>query len=178
MKPKFFRVDASLLLVLTLLVPLSTNAAEQESTLTKVGEQAPDFTATTLDHKEFSLKALKGKPVLLNFFATWCGPCIAELPHVQKEIWEKFKDKDLVVIAIGREHENAELVDFQKKNKFTFPIAGDPKRKIYSKYASAYIPRTYLINKEGKIVYQGIGFEETEFKALLSAIENECSSGK
>ena len=158
---------------------MPTQAAdEQESTKTKVGQPAPDFTVKTLDQKEFNLNEHKGKPVLVNFFATWCGPCLAELPHVQKEIWEKFKDNGLVMIAIGREHENAELVDFQKKNKFTFPIAGDPKRGTYSRYASAYIPRTYLINKEGKIVYQSVGFEEKEFKSLLAAVEKECSAAR
>ena len=179
MKPKSNLTSAVVLFVLTLMLAVSAKAADQEeSTLTKVGQTPPDFTVRTLDKKEFNLKAHAGKPVLVNFFATWCGPCLAELPHVQKEIWEKFKDKGLVVIALGREHENSELVEFQKKNKFTFPIAGDPKREAFSKYATAYIPRTYLIDKEGKIVHQTVGYVEKDFKALLDAIEKECSSVK
>jgi len=174
MKQKFL-ITAALSLFLT----LSAFAAnEQESTLTKVGQPAPDFTVKTLDDKEFSLKAHKGKVVLLNFFATWCGPCLAELPHVEKEIWQKFKDKGLVVLAVGREHQNSELLDFQKKNKFTFSIAGDPKREAYSKYASAYIPRTYLINKDGQIIFQSVGFNESELPALISAIEKEFVAPK
>jgi len=81
-------------------------------------------------------------------------------------------------MVIGREHQNSELLDFQKKNKFTFSIAGDPKREAYSKYASAYIPRTYLINKEGQIVFQSVGFNEAELPALISAIEKECAASK
>lgn len=61
----------------------------------------------------------------------------------------------------------------QKKNKYTFPFAGDPKREAYGKFATGYIPRTYLVNREGKIVYQSVGFADDEFKKLLAAIEKE-----
>jgi peroxiredoxin len=150
----------------------------EDATLTKAGQTAPGFTVKTVDGKEFSLSEAKGKVLLVNFFATWCGPCIAELPVVEKQIWQKYKNDGLVMIAIGREHQASDLVDFQKKHKFSFPMAGDPKREAYSKYATAYIPRTYLINKEGRIVYQSVGFEEKEFKALLAAVEKECGAAK
>jgi peroxiredoxin len=68
----------------------------------------------------------------------------------------------------------SEIADFQKKNNYTFPMATDPKRDVYGKFATAYIPRTYLVNKEGRIVYQSVGFAEPEFKKLLKAIKKEC----
>src|SRR5262249_40389014 len=121
-------------------------------------------------------EAERGKVVVLNFFATWCGPCLAELPHVEKEIWQKYKDKGVVLIAIGREHQNAELMDFKKKQELSFPVAGDPKRDVYKQFATQYIPRTYVINKEGKIVFQSVGYMEDEFKKLLDAIAKEIGS--
>src|SRR6516165_9070658 len=106
----------------------------EETTITKVGQEAPAFSVLTLDGKTIDSKALKGKVVLLDFFATWCRPCLAEMPHLEKEVWQKFKDKGLVVLAIGREHQNSELLDFQKKRSFTFPMAGDAKREVYGRY--------------------------------------------
>jgi peroxiredoxin len=163
-----------LILLLTLTLTSFTMAAqptEAESTLTKVGQEAPAFSVTTLDGKTLDSKDLKGKVVLLNFFATWCGPCMMEMPHLEKEVWQKFKDKGLVVIAIGREHQNQGLVKFQKEKGFTFPMAGDPKREDYSKYASAYIPRNVLIGNDGRILFQSVGFETGEFDKMVQAIE-------
>ena len=158
------------------LAPAYAATAEEESTLTKVGQSAPDFTVKTTDGKDFNFAAHKGKPVLLNFFATWCGPCLSELPHVEKEIWQKYKDRGLVVAVIGREHELPEVSEFQRKQKYSFVMAADPKREAYKKYATQYIPRTYLIDKEGKIVFQSMGFEEAEFKKLLQVIEKEMAA--
>lgn len=146
---------------------------EEDATLTKVGQTAPGFRVKTPDGKEFSLEAKKGRVVLLNFFATWCGPCMEEMPHVEKEVWRVFKDKGLEVIAIGREHSDAEVAAFQKKSGHTFAMAADPKREIYAKFATQYIPRTYLIGKDGKIVFQHTGFDSGALKELVAAIEKE-----
>ncbi len=166
-------------LALTFMVTESSSfaASEAETTLTKVGQMAPNFTLSTVDGKEFNLQSNRGKVVLVNFFATWCGPCLEELPHVEKEIWQRFQRQGLVVISIGREHQNSEVAEFRKKNNYTFLMAGDPKRKVYGKFATEYIPRTYLVNKEGQIVYQSMGFADEEFKKLVAAIEKECVKG-
>jgi peroxiredoxin len=152
---------------------LSQTATEAESTLTRVGQEAPAFEFTTLDGKQTDLKSLRGKVVLVNFFATWCGPCMEEMPHLEKEVWQKFKGGHFAMAAIGREHANKELGDFPKKRQVTFPVAGDPKRKIYSRYATQYIPRNYVIGRDGKIVFQSVGFESPEFAKMIEVIRKE-----
>ena len=155
---------------------LNISAAEQsefESTLTKVGQQVPEIAWVTLDGQKFDAKILSGKVVLINFFATWCGPCMQEMPHLQKEVFQKFKDKNFVMVAIGREHNDAELKDFRKKREFTIPIAADPERKIYGRFATQYIPRNYVIAADGKIAFQSVGYTEPEFKQMLDVIDKE-----
>jgi peroxiredoxin len=152
---------------------LARAATEAETTLTRVGQEAPAFECATLDGKRLDLKRLRGKVVLVNFFATWCGPCLAEMPHLEKEVWQKFKDKSFAMVAIGREHENKELGDFPKKRQLTFPIAGDPKRKIYSRFATQYIPRNYVIDANGKIVFQSVGYTDLEFAKMVEVIARE-----
>jgi len=152
------------------------SAAQQtefESTLTKVGQQVPEIGWMTLDGQKFDAKSLHGKVVLVNFFATWCGPCMQEMPHLQKDVFQKFKDKNFVMVAIGREHNDAELKEFRKKREFTIPIAADPERKIYSRFATQYIPRNYVIAADGKIAFQSVGYNEGEFKKMLDVIDKE-----
>lgn len=173
------------LLIAASLAPLASLAAgaaaatdQAKADRVKVGEQAPLFEITTLDGRKFSLKEQQGKVVLVNFFATWCGPCLVEMPHLEKEIWQKYKDRKFAMIALGREHTNDELKLFQQKYKFTFPMAGDVKREVFSRYAEAYIPRSVLLDGRGRIVAQVVGFEEGEFKALLKTLEAELAKLK
>lgn len=78
--------------------------------------------------------------VVLSFFATWCGPCKAELPHVEKELWQEFRARGITVIAVDREEPAQVIAPFVKQLGLTFPIVTDLDRKIYSRYATAYIP--------------------------------------
>ena len=151
---------------------------ETDGSLTKIGQEAPAFECTAVDGKKVTLSELRGKVVVVNFFATWCLPCVAEMPHLEKEIWQKFKGEKFAMVGIGLEHKNKELASFQKKHKVTFPMAGDPKGDIYAKYAKEAIPRTYVIGADGKIAFQLVEYDAAEFAKMVGVIQKELDKGK
>jgi peroxiredoxin len=160
----------AILLTFCLAVP-ATSQETDNSTLTKVGQAVPNFTVATIDGKTLTMSDLKGKVVLVNFFATWCGPCMSEMPHVESEIWQKLKSDKFVVLAVGREHTTEQLVKFNKEKGFTFPIAPDPNREVYKLFATQYIPRNYVIDKDGKIAFQSMGYSPEEFGKMVELIK-------
>jgi len=145
------------------------------ATLTKVGQVAPDFTAPTITGETVTLSKLRGQVVVLSFFATWCGPCKAELPHVEKELWQEFRGKGLTVVAVDREEPAKVIAPFVKQLGLTFPITTDLDRKIYGRYATAYIPRTYVIAPDGTIAYQSVGNSPGEFANILKAVKAQLA---
>ena len=157
---------------LFLMVAVSASGAEapDSTSLTRVGQEAPGFSVKMLDGEKFSLESVRGSVVLINFFATWCPPCMAEMPRMETEIHRIFEAEGLVVIAVGREHTMEEIEKFREEKGFTFALAPDPERHIYGKYATMYIPRNVLIDREGRIVYQSKGYTEEEFETLLKAV--------
>jgi peroxiredoxin len=159
-------------LVIMFLSYLPVLAQDVDSTtFTKVGQSVPNFSVTTLDGKIMKMSELKGTIVLINFFATWCGPCMVEMPKVEKEIWQQLKSDKFIVVAIGREHTKDDLVKFNKEKGFTFHIAPDPKREVFSLFARQSIPRNDVIGKDGKIAYQGIGYSPEEFGKMVELIK-------
>lgn len=93
----------------------------------------------------------------------------------EKQVWQRFKGDQFAMIAVGREHTNEELGPFPKKHAFTFPVAGDPKRAVYAQYATQCIPRSYVIGRDGTILFQTMGYTEAEFGQLVSVIEKELA---
>ncbi len=149
-----------------------TVADETETTtLVKEGMQAPDFTVTMFDGTTQTLSALKGKVVLVNFWATWCPPCREELKRVQADIVDRFAGQEFVFIPISRAEEREPVAAFREQMGYTFPMGLDPERKIYDQFASNFIPRNFLIDQEGKVVIASVGYEPEEFDALIAKIE-------
>lgn len=154
-------------------VAVHINVSAQEWKVNK-GDKVPAFTVEKKDGTPISIKDLKGKVVLLNFFATWCPPCRQELPRLQKEIWDKLGDRnDFTVMVLAREEGWDKLDPFMKSNSYSFPVFPDLNRKVFSLFAEQSIPRNVLINKEGVIIYESIGYTPEEFTGLINLINTE-----
>lgn len=137
----------------------------------KVGDKLPQFQLTSSVYGDVKPADLKGKVVLVSLFATWCGPCQKELAEVQSTLWPKYKDnKDFVMLVIGREHTDEQLQKYNERKKFTFPLYPDPKREVFSLFAEKSIPRAYLFDKEGKLVYSSMGYTPEEFQKLMDIV--------
>ena len=115
---------------------------------------AADFFLQTLDNKNISLSSLKGKIVFLNFWATWCPPCITEMPSIQR-LYNNYKNKDFEILAVtqGNSRETrSEIDNFIKKNGYTFPVLLDNTGNTNTIYDINGIPTTYIIDKNGEIL--------------------------
>ena len=159
--------------------PAARDEATPESTsLTRVGQAAPDFELATLDGGSFRLADQRGKVVLVNFFATWCPPCRQEMPFLEQEVWRRFGPEGLVLLSISRGETAAEVDSFGVANGLTFPLAVDPDRGVFGLFAEAFIPRNYVIGPQGSILFQSQGFERPDFDAMIGVIAGALADGR
>ena len=147
-------------------------ASQSDSTtLVKVGDPAPDFSVALFDGSHLTLSELRGKVVLLNFWATWCPPCRQELTRVQKDLIDRFAGHDFLFLPVSPGEKHSDVAAFREKTGYTFPMGLDSTRTIYDRYATNFIPRNYLIDRDGRIITATIGYSPEEFDELIAAIE-------
>ena len=132
------------------------------------GSLAPDFQATMLDGTSVHLSDLRGKPVWVSFWASWCPPCRAENPDVDA-IYRQMKDRGLAMIAVDMGESPAEIKSYLASTGYAFPIALDTDRAITNLYQVYGIPTHYFIDRSGRIVDMQIGVIDKD--ATLARIE-------
>lgn len=147
-------------------------------TVAKVGEKAPEFKVEMLDGRMVNLSDLKGKVVLLNFWATWCSPCMTELAEIPEKILTPFKDKNFVFLPISR-GEKPEVVkkrmDMLKEKGIDFPVGIDPDSKVFLLYSKSTIPRNFLIDQEGNVIESTIGYSDNQLDELAQKIKAQLN---
>lgn len=146
--------------------------------LVKVGDIAPDFTLKYTDGTEFTLSQLRGKVVMLQFTASWCGICRNEMPHIEKEIWQRHKDNpDFILVGVDREETKEVIEDYTAKVGTTYPMLIDEKGDAFASYAvrKSGITRNVLIDRDGRIVMLTRRYVEQEFMQLVKTIDSLLS---
>ncbi len=129
--------------------------------------QRADFTATDLKGKSWTLKQLRGKVVLLNFWATWCPPCVEEIPAL-KTLNQKFEKQGLVILAIAND-DAMKVANYVAEHNMTYPVLLDPDHKISDRFHVQGIPRSLIFDRQGKLVAQANdGRTQRQFLELLS----------
>jgi peroxiredoxin len=165
-------------LILLVLLPTLAFAGDEppqttpeQATLIHEGDEAPGFTVEMVGGEVFDLEKQRGKVVLVNFWATWCPPCVAEMPHLRDEVLPMVGE-DFVMICVSREETNEKISKFALKHRVAdLPMGGDVDRSIYRQYADHTIPRNFVIDREGQVIFQSIGFEKPDFERMIETIQ-------
>jgi peroxiredoxin len=161
--------------VLLLSVSVFGQTKDDRAYLVKVGDQAPDFTMKLTTGKSVKLSDLKGKVVMLQFTASWCGVCRKEMPFIERDIWQKHKSNpNFTMMAIDRDEPKETVLKFAKSIPISYPIGLDPKADIFALYAvrEAGITRNVIIDKKGKIVFLTRLYDVAEFNKMTKLIDS------
>lgn len=167
-------MESKLLFIFLFFLNLNLASGQtDDSFVLNVGDLATDFTVEMIDGTQTKLSDLKGKVVLVNFWATWCAPCITEFMSIG-DLFDKYNQNEFIFIPISRGEKREiveEKLDYLNDKGIKFEFGLDPEKIIWNKYAKKYIPKNYLIDQEGKISYISTGFEKNTVKNLSKQIE-------
>lgn len=141
--------------------------------IVKIGQQIPEFSMDLPSGKTAKMSDLKGKVVMLQFTASWCGVCRKEMPHIEADIWKKYKDNpNFALYGIDLDEPKEVVEKFAKQIPITYPLALDPKGGIFYQFAEkgAGVTRNVIVDKTGKIVFMTRLYKDEEFQEMKKVI--------
>lgn len=152
-------------------------ATDERGYYVKIGDIVPDIEFSLIDGNKISLNQLKGKIVMLQFTASWCKVCRSEMPYIEAEIWQEYKDKGLMIIGVDYDEPLEKVVKFKEQMKVTYPLALDPNADIFEKFAAknAGVTRNVILDREGKILFLTRLFDMDEFNKMKLVIKEQLA---
>lgn len=175
MSPAAKKSVVLLILIVSVALLLLFVFAKGGSKSTKIiaeGDRAPEFTLSSLDGKQVSLSDFRGKIVMLHFWATWCPPCVEEIPTIDK-LYNGLVGKDFQILAVSVDEGGAERVSsFLQRNRLALPVLLDPGHSIASLYGTFKFPETYVIDRNGIVKYKVIGARDWTDPVTIRALQD------
>lgn len=159
------------LVILALTAAFSLFSCSKSKNNAVFGNSAPDFTLNDLNGNKVTLSSMKGRVVMVEFWATWCPPCKESIPELNK-LYNKYKDKGFTVLAISVDKglDSAELAGFARDYSLTYPVLLD-NGKASSSYGVGSIPTSFMIDKNGRMVSKHMGYDPDLLESLSKEIE-------
>ncbi len=173
-------VFLAVLALVALIAALSffIKAKPSGSKIIAAGDRAPEFKLPAPNGKSVSLSDFRGKVVMVHFWATWCPPCVEELPTLAK-LYQDLAGKDFEMLAVSVDEGGAEAVTaFMHQNKLNVPVLLDSDHATASRYGTFKFPETYILDREGIVRYKVIGPRDWRDPAALQLLQNMMASGK
>ena len=138
------------------------------SGIAMVNRQAPDFTLTTFEGATISMETLKGKPIVINFWASWCPPCREEAPLLERT-WRAYQNLGVIFLGVDVQDRREDALNYIRRFHITYPNGPDPTGEISIDYGISGLPVTFFVSKKGEIVRRHVG--AIDKRTLISAIE-------
>ena len=163
-----FRILLSLFILTA--APLSI-AQQAGKGLTQLPDrpQAPDFVLTDIDGNQYRLSDYRGQVVITNFWATWCPPCRAEMPSMQRA-WDQLEKEGILMIGINVGEDEDTIFQFTASYSVDFPLLMDQDSNVINQWPVRGLPTTFVVGPEGKIIYRAIGGREWDNLELLDRV--------
>lgn len=161
-----------MLRVLVIILSLAVLVAGCGGQKSLVGQPAPDFNFYVTEEQSISLSDLQGSPVLLNFWATWCGPCASEMPYLQ-QVYGDWQERGLVLLAINIGESYPEVEDFVQSRGLSLPVLLDSEGIVASQYGVGPIPTTFFIDSQGIVQHVQVGAFQSaaDIESILSQLD-------
>lgn len=158
-------------------VVVQCQESDDRGYIVKVGDEAPAFEFELTDGTKVKSKKLQGSVIMLQFTASWCGVCRKEMPFIESEIWQVYKDKGLKLYGVDRDEPIEKALSLAEATGITYPLALDPGAEVFKLFAheKSGVTRNVIIDRNGKIVFLTRLFEREEFDEMKKVIHELLS---
>ncbi len=161
------------ILPLVIFIGLQGQQSGNRGFIVSVGDPSPNYSLKLINGRKHSKKSLLGKVVVLQFTASWCSVCRREMPHLEKEVWQRFRHEDFILIGVDRDEPRKIVRKFAREMKITYPMALDLDANIFGLFAlkDSGVTRNIVMDKKGNIRFLTRLFNPMEFQEMIEVID-------